>query len=471
MDSAFPTFGFSLEGDQPSTSNLASISATLTASQAALIDADTGTSAPWTSQEDQAAAAAPWLVGQPGLASAPAASTSANVSTSAAPASTSAAPQLPRPKLKKPRRSKNGETESTSKKRKSAFRADDGDANNVDMDDMMDVDVDVDAEEVGLDAESAMGTPSKAASKRKDGSTTKGGRKKQQRKSKGGVDGAAGAGAEAGAGAGAGAGLSLPSALDAARMGGAAGSAHASAYTIAAAFRRPKASDVRAQREREASTAAAGATREGGAAGGGVHAGTNATAAQEDEEEVVDDLEEEEDEEEEDAGLVQEEAQKQAELSEARKTVLGAMMQNMTAEQLDRFEAYSRTAISRPNMKRLVNHILQQSVSDQIATIFAGAGKIFVGEIVELARDIASRDEEWVRLSEENRQAEGANREPATARSTMTHTTDDQGKDNVALAPHHLREAAHRYRAMRERPGHYAPAGGAPGLGKRRTIF
>ncbi|CEH18650.1 Transcription initiation factor TFIID, subunit TAF11 [Ceraceosorus bombacis] len=461
MHSAFPTFGFSLDGGhQPSTSNLASTSAALPASQAALIHAHTGTSAPWTSSQDQATAAAPWLVGQLGLASAPAASPSANVSTSAAPASTSA-PQLPRPKLKKPRRSKHSETASLSKKRKSASRAaDDGDdANNVEEDDMMDVDMD--AEEAGLDAQSVTGTPSKAASKRRDGNTTKGGRKKQTRKSKAGVDGAAGAGA----------GLSLPSASGAARMGGAAGSAHASAYTIAAAFRRPKASDVRAHREREASTAAAGATREGGTAGDGVHAGTNATAAQEDEEEVVDDLEEEEDEEEEDAGLVQEEAQRQAELSEARKSVLGAMMQNMTAEQLDRFEAYSRTAISRPNMKRLVNHILQQSVSDQIATIFAGAGKIFVGEIVELARDIASRDQEWLQLSEQNHQAQGANREPATARSTMRHTNDTHGKDNVALAPHHLREAAHRYRAMRERPGHYAPAGGAPGLGKRRTIF
>lgn len=126
---------------------------------------------------------------------------------------------------------------------------------------------------------------------------------------------------------------------------------------------------------------------------------------------------------------------------------------------------------------QLVNHVLQQSVSDQIATIFAGAGKIFVGEIVELARDIAAKDPEWVRLCE----GEDTRERPKTGvtsadSSANADGTDKHGKGSgmkqvAALAPHHLREAAHRYRAERERPGRYAPAGGAPGLGNRRTLF
>lgn len=34
--------------------------------------------------------------------------------------------------------------------------------------------------------------------------------------------------------------------------------------------------------------------------------------------------------------------------------------------------------------KQLVNHVLAQSVSDNVAMIVSGIGKIYVGEIVEL---------------------------------------------------------------------------------------
>ncbi|CAG8476582.1 8428_t:CDS:2 [Diversispora eburnea] len=57
-------------------------------------------------------------------------------------------------------------------------------------------------------------------------------------------------------------------------------------------------------------------------------------------------------------------------------------------EQTERFEVYRRSALSKPNIKKLVSSILGYSCSNNISIVVAGFAKIFVGEIVEKALDV-----------------------------------------------------------------------------------
>ncbi|PWN53914.1 TAFII28-domain-containing protein [Violaceomyces palustris] len=110
----------------------------------------------------------------------------------------------------------------------------------------------------------------------------------------------------------------------------------------------------------------------------------------------------------------------------------------MSEDQQDRHMASRRGALNKSSVRKLVNHVLSQSVSQHIAMVASGVGKVFVGEMVEKARAV---------------QAERGESGP--------------------LRPHHLYMAHRLYKMERERPGYYPPGtnSGAPGLGKRRRMF
>ncbi|RKP39275.1 TAFII28-like protein, partial [Dimargaris cristalligena] len=85
-------------------------------------------------------------------------------------------------------------------------------------------------------------------------------------------------------------------------------------------------------------------------------------------------------------------------------------LENFSPIQQERYEAYRRSALNKSVVKRLISNILNQTASSELAFVVAGFGKVFIGEIVEKARDI---QEQW----------------------------GDEG----ALSPAHLREAYRRY--------------------------
>ncbi|KAI9346306.1 transcription initiation factor TFIID subunit 11 [Pilaira anomala] len=87
------------------------------------------------------------------------------------------------------------------------------------------------------------------------------------------------------------------------------------------------------------------------------------------------------------------------------------LLENFSTDQLQRYEAYRRSALNRTNVKRLVSQVLNQQISQTMAFVVAGFSKVYVGEIVEKAREIM---EEW------------------------GHTG--------AIRPEHLREANRRYK-------------------------
>ncbi|KAG2447050.1 hypothetical protein HYH02_007801 [Chlamydomonas schloesseri] len=66
---------------------------------------------------------------------------------------------------------------------------------------------------------------------------------------------------------------------------------------------------------------------------------------------------------------------------------------SLTEEQKSRFEAFMRSSIPKPKMKKLMTAILRNAVPNERAIIaMCGISKLFLGELVELARVCASQE-------------------------------------------------------------------------------
>ena len=128
----------------------------------------------------------------------------------------------------------------------------------------------------------------------------------------------------------------------------------------------------------------------------------------------------------------------QASIYAAQQRSMGLLSLVMDDDQLDRHMASRRGALSKASVRKLVNHVLAQSVSAHVAMVASGVAKIFIGEIVEMARQVQQQRGEF-----------------------------------GPLRPTHLREAHRLYRLERERPGLYPPGTNtaSPGIGKRRRLF
>ncbi|KIY44682.1 TAFII28-domain-containing protein [Fistulina hepatica ATCC 64428] len=70
---------------------------------------------------------------------------------------------------------------------------------------------------------------------------------------------------------------------------------------------------------------------------------------------------------------------------------LKVLMDNLSPEQYDRFEAYRRHALPKQAVRKVIQQSLGQQVSQPVAQIVAGFSKVFVGEIVEKARAVQKR--------------------------------------------------------------------------------
>jgi len=70
---------------------------------------------------------------------------------------------------------------------------------------------------------------------------------------------------------------------------------------------------------------------------------------------------------------------------------LKVLMDNFSHAQYDRFEAYRRHALPKQAVRKVIQQTLGQQVSQPVAQIVAGFGKVFVGEMVEKAREVQTR--------------------------------------------------------------------------------
>ncbi|KAH3669046.1 hypothetical protein OGAPHI_001642 [Ogataea philodendri] len=70
------------------------------------------------------------------------------------------------------------------------------------------------------------------------------------------------------------------------------------------------------------------------------------------------------------------------------------LVENMDSEQLSRYEYFRRTNLNTGGIKKLVNSAIGYNVGTDFAKILAGVGKVFVGEVVEKAKEVQRRQNE-----------------------------------------------------------------------------
>ncbi|KAI9033984.1 hTAFII28-like protein conserved region-domain-containing protein [Phycomyces nitens] len=125
------------------------------------------------------------------------------------------------------------------------------------------------------------------------------------------------------------------------------------------------------------------------------------------------DVENEDDDENKEELVLDMDAHMQAQMEKAKED-MKVLLENFTGDQLHRYEGYRRSALNRTNVKRLVSQVLNQQCSQTMAFVVAGFSKVYVGEIIEKAREVM---EEW--------------------------------GHSGAIRPEHLREAHRRYKKER----------------------
>jgi len=64
------------------------------------------------------------------------------------------------------------------------------------------------------------------------------------------------------------------------------------------------------------------------------------------------------------------------------------LLSSFTPEQLARYETYRRSTLNKQSVRRFLHQSLGANVSVNVAQVVAGFSKVFVGEIIELARHV-----------------------------------------------------------------------------------
>ncbi|KAF8512975.1 TAFII28-domain-containing protein [Gautieria morchelliformis] len=70
---------------------------------------------------------------------------------------------------------------------------------------------------------------------------------------------------------------------------------------------------------------------------------------------------------------------------------LKVLMDNFTPEQFERYEAYRRSALPKQSVRKTIQQSTNYTVSQPVAQVVAGFAKVFVGEMVERARQVQAR--------------------------------------------------------------------------------
>lgn len=76
------------------------------------------------------------------------------------------------------------------------------------------------------------------------------------------------------------------------------------------------------------------------------------------------------------------------------------LLSNFNADQMTRYEAFRRANVNRTAVKKLANAVLNQSITANVAVALSGMSKVFVGEIIEKARDVQQRMEPITSIEE-----------------------------------------------------------------------
>jgi len=127
-----------------------------------------------------------------------------------------------------------------------------------------------------------------------------------------------------------------------------------------------------------------------------------------------------------------------AELRDRRN--LDLLMDAFTPRQKELYEQYRRVKLPIAAVRKLINHTLSQSVVKPISISVQGAAKMFVGELIERARQV-----QYEQMVLRDKFPTG---EPVPEEAGIKERTKEM--DRGPIQPDHLREALRRYKKDRE---------------------
>lgn len=84
--------------------------------------------------------------------------------------------------------------------------------------------------------------------------------------------------------------------------------------------------------------------------------------------------------------------QTREEADEYKRDRMKAILARLTVEQMERYECYRRSALQRASVKRLMQSMVNTTITQPMTIVMAGITKLFVGDIVENAKQVMS---EW----------------------------------------------------------------------------
>ncbi|KAI1305619.1 histone-fold-containing protein [Xylaria venustula] len=127
---------------------------------------------------------------------------------------------------------------------------------------------------------------------------------------------------------------------------------------------------------------------------------------------------------------------------EEEKELVALLKSKMDDVQFDRYEVWHRQSIKPQDVKRHINSVTSQSCPTNVHQMMQVVCKMYLGDIVEAARDI---QKEWIDLGEKQTDLEDDNLEPSNELSKY--------RRQAPLRPDHLREAYRRRKAAAENGG------------------
>ncbi|GAP93189.1 putative transcription initiation factor TFIID subunit 11 [Rosellinia necatrix] len=127
---------------------------------------------------------------------------------------------------------------------------------------------------------------------------------------------------------------------------------------------------------------------------------------------------------------------------EEEKELVALLKSQMDPIQFARYEVWHRQSLKPQDVKRHINSVTSQSCPTNVHQMMQVVCKMYLGDIVEAARDI---QQEWIALGEKQTDLEDDKLEPSTELSAH--------RRQAPLRPDHLREAYLRRKATAENGG------------------
>lgn len=79
---------------------------------------------------------------------------------------------------------------------------------------------------------------------------------------------------------------------------------------------------------------------------------------------------------------------------EAERERMKLLVSHFDEQQMSRYAAYRRANIRRASVKKFTSQLLNQPISNSVATVLGGMSKVLIGDVIELARDLQDKEEQ-----------------------------------------------------------------------------